>query len=120
MRENNESCNSFVSFNCETQGGLHAGAVLVMNSIAIAAQRHGVVHKRYDIVHGLKVGVACAIQRGNRAGLVASAAMNAKYTHTPLTLNALQLEISHCTIMSLILMIYVIVHHHRHSCHHRL
>ena len=56
-----------------------------MNAISIACQGHGVVFPRFDILYGLRFGVACAVQRGNariiRAGLVAAASMNAKYTH---------------------------------------
>ncbi len=56
------SCmNSFVSYSVETYGGMHAGAVRIVNSIAIASQAYGIIDKRCDIVYGLRTGVACAI-----------------------------------------------------------
>ena len=94
--ENNisESKNSFLSFSVETYGGLHESARKIINGISVASQGHGIVFPRFDILYSLRYSIACAIQRGNsrilRAGLNASAKLNAKYTHECMTVENLE------------------------------
>ena len=81
--ESLRSKDDFRSFSCESYGGLHHDAALLIEHLCILAQDRPTVFSAYEVKYGLGASIACAIQRYNAAMIlenIAQAAHPAAHT----------------------------------------